>query len=149
MAPERERGRRRSDIPDIPYISPSTTSFNPIPTFNPNTNAPIITLKIMITSDTSSVTTSEVVTKSDYVKYLNSYESMVRQQDLEFEATSEHVQLIFRKIQTLGCSSSGKKTHLDDDGSGVEDHHSSEENNNDTAPSGMLTYLQIRRQLLV
>ena len=102
----------------------------------------------MITSDTSSVTTSEVVTKSDYVKYLNSYESMVRQQDLEFEATSEHVQLIFRKIQTLGCSSSGKKTHLDDDGSGVEDHHSSEENNNDTAPSGMLTYLQIRRCLL-
>ena len=106
----------------------------------------------MITSDTSSVTTSEVVTKSDYVKYLNSYESMVRQQDLEFEATSEHVQLIFRKIQTLGCSSSSsssKKTHLDDDGGvGVEDHHSSEENNNDTAPSGMLTYLQIRRCLL-
>ena len=81
------------------------------------------------------LSTSEVITKSDYMKYLTSYESMVRQQDIEFTATSEHIQLLFKRIQTLGC----KKKSSDSDRL---------DKNSDCPPSGMLTYLQIRRCLL-
>ena len=102
-------------------------------------------------SSSSAITTSEIITKSDYVKYLNSYESMVRQQDVEFNATFEHVQFIFRRIQTLGCCSSSKKTTTlvdDADYEEADHHHHHSEENTTTVPSGMLTYLQIRRCLL-
>ena len=82
------------------------------------------------------LSTSEVITKSDYMKYLTSYESMVRQQDIEFTATSEHMQLLFKRIQTLGCK---KKSS---------DSERLDKNSRDSPPSGMLTYLQIRRCLL-
>ncbi|KAL9186884.1 hypothetical protein ACHAXT_010604 [Thalassiosira profunda] len=70
--------------------------------------------------------------KSEYLKYLNSYEGMVRHQDLEFDATSAHVKGVFERVQTLG----GKKNA---DG---------ELEGDDAAPTGMLTYLQMRRCLL-
>jgi len=85
---------------------------------------------------TDALSTSEVITKSDYMKYLTSYESMVRQQDIEFTATSEHMQLLFKRIQTLGC----KKKSSDSD--------RLDKNSDSSPPSGMLTYLQIRRSLL-
>jgi len=87
---------------------------------------------------TDALSTSEVITKSDYMKYLTSYESMVRQQDIEFTATSEHVQLLFKRIQTLGCKKKNSDSErLDKNSSSVS-----------SPPSGMLTYLQIRRCLL-
>mmetsp|Transcript_12422 Transcript_12422/g.26990 ORF Transcript_12422/g.26990 Transcript_12422/m.26990 type:complete len:669 (+) Transcript_12422:293-2299(+) len=74
--------------------------------------------------------------KSETVNYLLLYEAMVRHQDLEFDATHDHIALTMGRIQYLGRKSTGK-------------------NNNgppdlvvDEAPKGMLTYLQMRRCLL-
>jgi len=67
--------------------------------------------------------------KSDTVNYLLLYEAMVRHQDLEFDATSDHIKNIVDRIRTLGKPSP---------------HQQDEER----VPKGMITYRQMRRCLL-
>jgi hypothetical protein len=73
--------------------------------------------------------------KSDTVNYLLLYEAMVRHQDLEFDATSDHIKLVADRIRTLGKPSRIK---------GQAGDHQDEEN----VPKGMITYRQMRRCLL-
>ncbi|KAL7491873.1 hypothetical protein ACHAWT_001164, partial [Skeletonema menzelii] len=68
--------------------------------------------------------------KSDTVNYLLLYEAMVRHQDLEFDATSDHIKNIVERIKTLGKPSPQHQQH--------EGH----------VPKGMITYRQMRRCLL-
>lgn len=72
--------------------------------------------------------------KSETVNYLLLYEAMVRHQDLEFDATHEHIALTIGRIQHLGRKSVTNKNN----------ENAAEED----APKGMLTYLQMRRCLL-
>ena len=67
--------------------------------------------------------------KSDTVNYLLLYEAMVRHQDLEFDATSDHIKNIVERIQSLGKPSPQQQS---------EGH----------VPKGMITYRQMRRCLL-
>jgi len=76
--------------------------------------------------------------KSDTVNYLLLYEAMVRHQDSEFDATSDHIKLVVDRIRTLGKKPSSQRKrgdHPDDD----------EEEN---VPKGMITYREMRRCLL-
>lgn len=75
--------------------------------------------------------TSVASSKSDAVNYLLLYESMVRHQDLEFSATSDHIKNIVDRIKTLGRPSTQQQQQ--------------EEGN---VPKGMITYRQMRRCLL-
>lgn len=73
--------------------------------------------------------------KSETVNYLLLYEAMVRHQDLEFDATAEHLRTTVERIKFLGR----KKKTSDEDREGSSSEASSE---------GMLTFLQMRRCLL-
>ena len=81
--------------------------------------------------------------KSDTVNYLLLYEAMVRHQDLEFDATSDHIKLTVDRIRTLGKppSSSSQRKKM---GVGVDVDEEEEKN----VPDGMITYRQMRRCLL-
>mmetsp|Transcript_17932 Transcript_17932/g.43116 ORF Transcript_17932/g.43116 Transcript_17932/m.43116 type:complete len:623 (-) Transcript_17932:31-1899(-) len=86
-------------------------------------------------STTTAASATKNASKTDEnVNYLRSYEGMVRHQDLEFDATYGHMQSIFERIQTLGSRKNAD---------GEVDRKAEAE-----YPSGMLTYLQIRRCLL-
>ena len=85
---------------------------------------------------TRSLTSADTMRKSDYMTYLTSYECMVRAQDSEFTNTSAHMKLLFGRIQTLGRC---KQPSSDDKGGQKQE---------EDVPSGMLTYIQIRRCLL-
>ena len=75
--------------------------------------------------------TSTTSSKSDTVNYLLLYEAMVRHQDLEFSATTDHIENIVDRIKTLGKPSSQQQQE--------EEGH---------VPKGMITYRQMRRCLL-
>mmetsp|Transcript_13524 Transcript_13524/g.25807 ORF Transcript_13524/g.25807 Transcript_13524/m.25807 type:complete len:378 (-) Transcript_13524:464-1597(-) len=76
--------------------------------------------------------------KSETVNYLLLYEAMVRHQDLEFDATAEHLKTTVERIKFLGR----KKTTTP---STDEEREGSA---SDTSSEGMLTFLQMRRCLL-
>lgn len=78
--------------------------------------------------------------KSETVNYLLLYEAMVRHQDLEFDATHDHLALTVARIQQLGRPSPGRGAAPATPGGGGA--------TGDEPPSGMLTYLQMRRCLL-
>ncbi|KAL3784805.1 hypothetical protein HJC23_013845 [Cyclotella cryptica] len=72
--------------------------------------------------------------KSETVSYLLLYEAMVRHQDLEFDATHDHIKLTVDRIKYLGrpkAATAAREPALVDE-----------------APAGMLTYLEMRRCLL-
>ncbi|KAL7477903.1 hypothetical protein ACHAW6_003688 [Cyclotella cf. meneghiniana] len=78
--------------------------------------------------------TSGSGSKSETVSYLLLYEAMVRHQDLEFDATHDHIKLTVDRIKYLGRpknATAGREPALVDE-----------------APAGMLTYLEMRRCLL-
>jgi len=75
--------------------------------------------------------TSVTSSKSDAVNYLLLYECMVRHQDLEFSATSDHIKNIVDRIKTLGKPSTQQQ-----------------QNEEEHVPKGMITYRQMRRCLL-
>jgi hypothetical protein len=80
----------------------------------------------------SSLTKMSAGSKSETVSYLLLYEAMVRHQDLEYDATHDHMKLTVDRIKYLGRPN---------------------KNNNepalvDEAPSGMLSYVEMRRCLL-
>ena len=75
----------------------------------------------------SSTNTNSSV-KSDTVNYLLLYEAMVRHQDLEFDATSDHIKSIVDRIETLGKPAPQQRE--------------------EKVPRGMITYRQMRRCLL-
>lgn len=83
-------------------------------------------------------------TKSETVNYLLLYEAMVRHQDLEFDATHDHISLTIKRIQRLG-----RKSASNNNNNNIKNENAAaEEENEDGAPPGMLTYLQMRRCLL-
>ena len=67
--------------------------------------------------------------KSETVNYLLLYEAMVRHQDLEFDATHDHIKLTVDRIKYLGRPKSNR-------------------GGDDNIPEGMLSYLEMRRCLL-
>lgn len=69
--------------------------------------------------------------KSETVNYLLLYEAMVRHQDLEFDATHDHIKLTVDRIKYLGRPKQNK-------GETVQEQ----------VPEGMLSYLEMRRCLL-
>jgi hypothetical protein len=75
---------------------------------------------------------SNAGSKSETVNYLLLYEAMVRHQDLEFDATHDHIKLTVDRIKHLGRP---KQTR-------------GEPGLTEEAPQGMLTYLEMRRCLL-
>ena len=114
-------------------------------TTHTNTTAMITPSSATAVSATASVTSTSMKshplplpanTKSDYLHYLTSYETMVRQQDSEYDATKNHIlNNVYRRVQLLG-SRGGKKQVV-------------ENNNEEIAGEGnMLTYLHMRRCLL-
>lgn len=79
--------------------------------------------------------------KSETVNYLLLYEAMVRHQDLEFDATHDHIALTMGRIQYLGRKSSVVSSSSSNTPELI--NESSKE-----VPKGMLTYIQMRRCLL-
>lgn len=93
------------------------------------------------TSTSSNKSSTVTKSKSETVNYLLLYEAMVRHQDLEFDATHDHIALTMGRIQYLGRKSSA--------GSGNNSPELiDEEADSSGTPNGMLTYLQMRRCLL-
>ena len=90
-------------------------------------------------------TATSARSKSETVNYLLLYESMVRHQDLEFDATHDHIALTVERIQYLGRRSDAPHLAGEDvaaprtPGGGGDGA---------PPPPGMLTYLQMRRCLL-
>ena len=78
-----------------------------------------------------SKSSSAAGSKSETVNYLLLYEAMVRHQDLEFDATHDHIKLTVDRIKHLGRKNTRGEPALVDE-----------------APQGMLTYLEMRRCLL-
>lgn len=69
---------------------------------------------------------------------------MVRHQDLEFDATSDHMKLTLERVKTLGKK--GPSVSRANKSNGIEgDPHDDEERD---VPKGMITYRQMRRCLL-
>ena len=91
------------------------------------------------TSGNTSLTKNMTKSKSETVNYLLLYEAMVRHQDLEYDATHDHIALTMDRIQYLGRKSNNNN------GGAPELIDESEEAK---VPKGMLTYLQMRRCLL-
>lgn len=94
---------------------------------------------------------SKSKSKSETVNYLLLYEAMVRHQDLEYDATYDHIALTMGRIQYLGRpqqqqSSQPQQSQLHPPTTPklVAEDNSDE----DAVPKGMLTYLQMRRCLL-
>eukprot|EP00581_Thalassiosira_minuscula_P015041 CAMPEP_0183733630 /NCGR_PEP_ID=MMETSP0737-20130205/41607_1 /TAXON_ID=385413 /ORGANISM="Thalassiosira miniscula, Strain CCMP1093" /LENGTH=659 /DNA_ID=CAMNT_0025966917 /DNA_START=138 /DNA_END=2117 /DNA_ORIENTATION=+ len=84
--------------------------------------------------------------KSETVNYLLLYEAMVRHQDLEFDATHDHMALTVERIQHLGRKSKSlAKTNAPP---ALVNETSKKGRGEEDAPKGMLTYLQMRRCLL-
>ncbi|KAL3765348.1 hypothetical protein ACHAWU_002266 [Discostella pseudostelligera] len=85
-------------------------------------------------------------TKSDYLHYLTSYETMVRQQDSEYDATKSHIlKNVYRRVQLLGRANSKTSTKsklFTTFDAEIEDKEES------GSGGGMLTYIQMRRCLL-
>lgn len=79
--------------------------------------------------------------KSETVNYLLLYEAMVRHQDLEYDATYDHIALTMGRIQYLGRPQ--QQSQQQNPPKLV-----SEDNEENHVPKGMLTYLQMRRCLL-
>jgi hypothetical protein len=87
--------------------------------------------------------------KSDTVNYLLLYEAMVRHQDLEFDATSDHIKLTIGRIKLLGKRPQLIKSKqlsstlaLTGGGGGGGD------NDEEEVPNDMITYREMRRCLL-
>ena len=83
----------------------------------------------MVAANALTSKNSTVGSKSETVSYLLLYEAMVRHQDLEFDATHDHIKLTIDRIKHLGRPKTNQP-----------------ESNN--TPKGMLTYLEMRRCLL-
>lgn len=93
--------------------------------------------------------------KSDTVNYLLLYEAMVRHQDLEYDATHDHIALTANRIRFLGRKSAVNNNNRGNNnmsmsntmsmGMGMPPQPADEE---EGVPKGMLTYLQMRRCLL-
>ncbi|KAL7469359.1 hypothetical protein ACHAXS_009621 [Conticribra weissflogii] len=93
--------------------------------------------------------------KSETVNYLLLYEAMVRHQDLEFDATAEHLKLTVERIKFLGRK---KRTTSSSGGGGgggignaepeLEDEERESSASGASHEEGMLTFLQMRRCLL-
>mmetsp|Transcript_33799 Transcript_33799/g.81705 ORF Transcript_33799/g.81705 Transcript_33799/m.81705 type:complete len:679 (+) Transcript_33799:218-2254(+) len=104
----------------------------------------------------ASAMSSAAKSKSETVNYLLLYEAMVRNQDLEFDATHDHIALTMGRIQHLGRrgDAAGGKG-----GGGTKNNATTTAPpelvdeavvaaDDDDGPPGMLTYLQMRRCLL-
>ena len=74
------------------------------------------------------------------VNYLLLYEAMVRHQDLEFDATHDHVALTVERIRHLGRKGPAPSPKMVDAPELMGE--------DDDGPGGMLTYVQMRRCLL-
>lgn len=81
--------------------------------------------------------------KSETVNYLLLYEAMVRHQDLEFDATHDHIKLTVDRVRYLGRRKKNGGASVSSNGEDVPGLEEEED-----APEGMLTYLQMRRCLL-
>ena len=79
-----------------------------------------------------SAKSSAIGSKSETVSYLLLYESMVRHQDLEFDATHDHIKLTVDRSKHLGRPKNNR----------------GEQVSADNVPEGMLSYLEMRRCLL-
>ena len=99
------------------------------------------------TSGNTSLTKNMTKSKSETVNYLLLYEAMVRHQDLEYDATHDHIALTMGRIQYLGRKSNTNTTNNNGGGAPelIQDESSEEAKK---VPKGMLTYLQMRRCLL-
>ena len=100
------------------------------------------------TSGNTSLTNKNMTkSKSETVNYLLLYEAMVRHQDLEYDATHDHIALTMGRIQYLGRKSNTNTTNNNGGGAPelIQDESSEEAKK---VPKGMLTYLQMRRCLL-
>lgn len=97
--------------------------------------------------------------KSETVNYLLLYESMVRHQDFEYDATRDHVALTISRIRRLGRPSAKRSNSNIIGGGGgswsmssgalvVEADDDDDDDRVECCPEGMLTYLQMRRCLL-
>ena len=85
-------------------------------------------------------TAASTRSKSETVNYLLLYEAMVRHQDLEFDATHDHIALTVERIQFLGRKSDAPLL--------ADEAPQSPPDGDDASPAGMLTYIQMRRCLL-
>ncbi len=85
--------------------------------------------------------------KSETVNYLLLYEAMVRHQDLEYDATYDHIALTVRRIQYLGRPHHQQQQSQQKNPPKIVSEDSASEKCCGV-PKGMLTYLQMRRCLL-
>ena len=92
--------------------------------------------------------TGSTKSKSETVNYLLLYEAMVRHQDLEFDATHDHIGLTVERIQYLGRKSLTGSTSPSKASSNNTNNTPELMDEDDEGPKGMLTYLQMRRCLL-
>lgn len=86
--------------------------------------------------------------KSDTVNYLLLYEAMVRHQDLEFDATSDHIKLTIGRIKMLGRRpqlQKSSKQHQQASSLSLAGGDGEEEKG---VPNDMITYREMRRCLL-
>jgi hypothetical protein len=90
--------------------------------------------------DDGSTTASTITSNKSYaVNFLTSYEQMIRQQDIEYEVTTQHLRNVFERVQYLGRPSS-----INNDSSAAPQSALQEQQ----GVQGMLTYNNIRRCLL-
>lgn len=90
--------------------------------------------------------------KSETVNYLLLYEAMVRHQDLEYDATHDHIALTVGRIRHLGRPSRSRTPWIGGGNGGGKGGGGLPElvveEDDDSGPRGMLTYVQMRRCLL-
>lgn len=103
-----------------------------------------------VIKDDGSATTSNTTTsnKSYAVNFLTSYEQMIRQQDIEYEVTTQHLRGVFERVQYLGrpSNSGGSGGGINNNDSSAPPQSALQEQQEGV--QGMLTYNNIRRCLL-
>ena len=114
------------------------TTITTVTTNNTTTNTTANSSSSTVIKDDGTTASNTTSNKSYHVNFLTSYEQMIRQQDIEYEVTTQHLRNVFDRVQYLGRpSSSGTEV-----GDGVAPPQST------LQEQGMLTYNNIRRCLL-